>query len=330
MKKLLLISTVLLASCSNKMILFSDDIHGYTLGRNQLPDTSQCQIIDTEFKLGRPVGVKEDIRWIDPSRPNSNLYKCPPNTSDCRMRMGKITNLDESQSYLLDHCKEAAKQRKKQLNAKQQKPKTTISEVRKPQPTIPIVVAQEPSKPEAPKVLPTKPKVIKPQKISGDTKRALVIDNLISILKKRSVIKFDNEQQLYMNFNFFMRMLVGEADVTDIEGTVITGTRKPIKEPLYPQKYPYQVQQVLPDMVILECGRCNLPPIGIKRVNQRPSPIEGQVFNDTRAIYKFIGTHHYRTILNERRQVVLFERISMKSLDLPSNYLHGAIPKEML
>lgn len=224
--------------------------------------------------------------------------------------MGKITNLDESQSYLLDHCKEAAKSQKNQFTSKKNSPIT--SAIKKSKVSIP------------------ESEIVKPQKIAGDTKRALVIDNLISILKKRSVIKFDNEQRLYMNFNFFMRMLVGEADVTDIEGTVITGTRKPIKESLYPQKYPYQVQQVLPDMVILECGRCNLPPIGVKRVNQRPSPIEGQVFNDTRAIYKFIGTHHYRTILNERRQVVLFERISMKSLDLPSNYLHGAIPKEML
>jgi len=296
MRHVLILTTALLASCTSNMVLYQDDISGYTLGSGELPDTAQCAIIETEFKSGKTVYIKEGTRWIDPSRPNSYLYKCPLGDTSCKTKIGKVTKLSESQKYLLEHCRRAAQEDGKNIDSSGNKPTENVN------------------------------KEVKPQSIDSDTKRALAVDNLIKILYEKNIIKHEFEQQLYLNFNFFMRMLVSEADITDLIGTVITGTIRPLKEPIYSQKYHYQVQQVLDDMVILECGKCSLPPIGIKRIDERPSPLEGQIFNDTRAVYKFIGTQHYKTLLHERRQIVMFERIPVRSLGLPSNYLHEILP----
>ena len=170
----------------------------------------------------------------------------------------------------------------------------------------------------------------KSQVIDDETKRSLAFDKLLEKLLDRGIISHSEQQFLFYNLSYFTAELLKEADITDLEGLILLGTSQSLIKSFKTVHYPYQVQQVLDDMVILECGKCSLPPLGIKRVNGRPSPVEKQIFNDTRAIYKFVGTQHYRTLLNERRQVILFERISMKSLGFPSNYLHEVMPKNFL
>lgn len=307
MKKLIITFTVLLSSCTSHMVLYKDDIQGYDLGAGEAPQSPACQKLLSEYELGKAILIQKGTRWADPQQANSKHYRCRSGDSSCQNTYARITTISKDQSHLLQQCRRALRN-KPNKKAVQKKPTNQVVKVEK--------VIKKPTE--------------KPQRLDDETTRALAIDNLITRLLGKKVIAVESQQHLFMNFSLFTAMLVQEADITDLIDSVIVGTRYPIKKAEVPIRYPYQVQQVLDDMVILECGRCSLPPIGIRRVNGRPSPIEGQIYNDTRAIYKFVGTHHYRTILNERKQIILFDRITMTELRLPRNHLHEVIPKEML
>lgn len=292
---LIALSLIFLVSCANNMVLYRDDIKGFDLAKDTLPKSPYCDVIQSEYKTGKKVVVASGTRWVDPVSAEKRHYVCRAGEAGCENSVVAVTSITQERQHIFDNCKRA------QLHKK-------------------LIVKKESAKQE----------VIVAQAIGDDTKRSLAFDQLVDKLLKKKVIAHREQQYLYSNFSYFTAALIKEADITDLEGSILLGTAQPIVDPLSAVPYPYQVQQVLDDMVILECGRCSLPPIGIKRVNGRPSPVEKQIFNDTRAIYKFVGTQHYRTLLNERRQVILFDRISMKSLGLASNYLHEVMPKDFL
>lgn len=290
MKSLLVVlSLVFLVSCANNMVLYRDDIQGFDLEKDTLPESAYCDVIQREYKTGKMVVVAKGTRWVDPRSAENKHYICRAGNSSCQNAVAAVTNITKDRQYIFDKCV-----REKLNHSEGQK--------------VDFVA----------------------QTIGNETKRSLAFDNLLEILLEKNIIAHQEQQYLYFNFSYFTAKLVQEADITDLEGSILLGTSQPIIEQLGEVPYPYQVQQVLEDMVILECGKCSLPPIGIRRVNGRPSPIENQIFNDTRAIYQFVGTHHYRTVLNERKQVVLFDRISMGSLKLPNNYLHEVMPVDFL
>jgi hypothetical protein len=282
----------LLTACANNMVLYRDDIKGFDLAVDTLPKSPYCDVIQSEYKTGKMVVVAKGTRWVDSESAEKRRYSCRAGDIKCQNTNVSITNITKDRQHIFENCKRA------KLNLRKHK------------------LAEE-----------TK---IEAQKIGDKTKRSLAFDNLLKILLDKKVIAHQEQQYLYFNFAYFTAKLIQEADITDLEGSLLLGTSQPIIKQLEDVPYPYQVQQVLDDMVILECGKCSLPPIGIRRVNGRPSPIEDQVFNDTRAIYQFVGTYHYRTVLNERKQVILFDRISMKSLKLPNNYLHEVMPTDFL
>jgi len=296
---LILLSILFLASCANNMVLYRDDIKGFDLALDTLPKSPYCDVIQGEYKTGKKVIVAKGTRWVDPASAEKKRYVCRAGDDRCENAVVAVTSITQERLHILANCKRSKLQTKKQKN---------------------VLVKKEVAKQET----------IAAQNIGDETKRSLAFDQLVEKLLKKNVIIHREQQYLYSNFSYFTAALIKEADITDLEGSILLGTAQPIVEPLGSVPYPYQVQQVLDDMVILECGRCSLPPIGIRRVNGRPSPVEKQIFNDTRAIYKFVGTQHYRTLLNERRQVILFDRISMKVLGLPGNYLHEVMPKDFL
>lgn len=273
------------------MLLYSDDINGFDLAVDTLPSSHYCDTVQREYKAGKKVLVSNGTRWVDPASAERRHYACRAGDTGCQNKLASITSITKDRQNILENCKRASRNSKKLEQSKKE------------------IVAQV---------------------ISNDTKRSLAFDKLIDVLLEKKIIHYREQQYLYSNFSYFTAALVKEADITDLEGSILLGTSQPIVESFGVLPHPYQVQQVLDDMVVLECGVCSLPPIGIRRVNGRPSPIEGQIFNDTRAIYQFVGTQHYRTLLNERRQVILFDRISMKSLKLPNNYLHEVMPKDFL
>jgi hypothetical protein len=294
---LTLLSLLFLASCANNMVLYRDDIKSFDLALDTLPKSPYCNVIQSEYKTGKKIIVAKGTRWVDPASAEKKRYVCRAGDDGCQNTVVALTSITQERKHILDNCKRAKLHKIK--NKKQ-----VLKEVKAEQATA--------------------------QNIGDETKRSLAFDQLVAMLIKKSVIVHREQQYLYSNFSYFTAALIKEADITDLEGSILLGTAQPIVDPLGTVPYPYQVQQVLDDMVILECGRCSLPPIGIRRINGRPSPVENQIFNDTRAIYKFVGTQHYRTVLNERRQVILFDRISMKSLGLPSNYLHEVMPTDFL
>lgn len=281
------------------MVLYRDDIKGFDLSVDTLPSSHYCDVIQREYQTGKKVLVAKGTRWVDPASAAKSHYSCRSGDVSCQNELVTLTSINKDRKHILDNCQ--------RVGAKLQK--TQVLNKRKKIQKKETVVAQV---------------------INNDTKRSLAFDRLIDILLEKKIISYREQQYLYSNFSYFTAALVKEADITDLEGSILLGTSQPIVKSFEALTHPYQVQQVLDDMVVLECGACSLPPIGIRRVNGRPSPIEGQIFNDTRAIYQFIGTQHYRTLLNERRQVILFDRISMKSLKLPNNYLHEVMPKDFL
>lgn len=303
---LILVSLLFLASCANNMVLYRDDIKGFDLAEDTLPKSPYCDVIQSEYKTGKKIIVAKGTRWVEPASAEKRHYMCRTGEVGCLNNVVALTSITEERKHLLENCKRAKLHKVKQKQALLKERKAKKAEKSK-----------QTEKATA-------------QNIGDETKRSLAFDQLVEKLLSRNVISHREQQYLYSNFSYFTAALIKEADITDLEGSILLGTAQPIVDPLGIVPYPYQVQQVLDEMVILECGRCSLPPVGIKRVNGRPSPVEKQIFNDTRAIYKFVGTQHYRTLLNERRQVILFERISMKSLGFPSNYLHEVMPKDFL
>ena len=288
---LVILSLLFLVSCANNMVLYRDDIKGFDLTLDTLPESPFCDVIQSEYNTGKKVVVAKGTRWVDPVSAEKNRYVCRVGDDSCKNAVVALTGITQERKHILDNCKRA------QLHADKKK------EFKK----------------EA-----------TAQKISDETKRSLAFDYLLEKLLNKDIINHREQQYLDYNFTLFIEELVGEADIADFEGLILLGTSQSVIKSAPAIRYPYQVQQVKGDRVLLECGKCSLPPVGIIRENGRPSPIEGQIFNDTRAIYKFVGTDYYRTIHNERKQMILFKRISMKSLNLPSNYLHEVIPKGSL
>jgi hypothetical protein len=283
---LIALSLIFLVSCANNMVLYRDDIKGFDLATDKLPESPYCDVIQSEYETGKKVVVAKGTRWVDPVSAEKRHYVCRAGDASCKNSVVALTSLSREKKHIFDRCKRKA-------------------------------------------LIPNSHKNLS-QNISDETKRSLAFDKLIEQLLHEGVIEQREQQFLYYNFSYFTAALMKEADITDLEGLILLGTSQSLIKSFNSIHYPYQVQQVMDDMVILECGKCSLPPIGIKRINGRPSSVEKQIFNDTRAIYKFVGTQHYRSLLNERRQVILFDRISMKSLGLPSNYLHEVMPKNFL
>jgi hypothetical protein len=297
---LILLSLLFLVSCASNMVLYRDDIKGFDLALDTLPKSPYCNIIQSEYKTGQRIIIAKGTRWVDPVSAEKKRYVCRVGSDNCQNTVAVLTSITQQRKHILDNCKRVKPHKRKQEQ---------------------LILQEE-------KV--EKPEQVVVQEIGDETKRSMAFDNLLNILLDKKIIAHQEQQYLYFNFSYFTAELIQEADITDLEGSILLGTSQPIIEQLGNVPFPYQVQQVLDDMVILECGKCSLPPIGIRRVNGRPSPIEDQIFNDTRAIYQFVGTHHYRTVLNERKQVILFDRISMKSLKLPNNYLHEVMPNDFL
>ncbi len=287
------ITIMFLVSCTSNMVLYRDDIKGFDLAEDTLVNSPYCDVIQKEYKAGKKVIVAKGTRWVDPASADGKHYACRIGDVGCKNEIVSLTEIKQDSKYALEGCMRASIGYKSQSVAKAQK------------------------------------KIVS-RAGTDNTKRSKAFNTLIDVLLNKKIITSRKQKFLYYNFSNFTAALIKEADVTDIQGNILLGTSQPIVESYGIIPHVYRVQQVFFEMVILDCGKCGLPPVGIRRVDGRPSPIEGQVFNDTRAIYKFVGIEHYRTLLNDRRQVVLFDRVSMRSLNLPSNYLHQVMPSDYL
>ncbi len=274
----------MLVGCANNMVLFEDDVAGYNLKANNLPNTTNCQIIKNAYRLGATVTIKKGTRWVD-GYPEDH-HNCPPTKKgSCETVTAKATHLNQSGKQVLKLCRiEAAEAA---ANATDSTSATDSIDVY-------------------------------PNPVVSDTKRNLAFESIRKGLKKASTPQKPIYPDLSLNMSNFVLDLIKEADITDMIGTTVLGTSDIPNDRLKRNHISsYQVLQVNKDKVLLDCSNCRLPTIAIIRKNGRPSPIENQIFNDQRAVYRFAGTEHYLTVAHEKRQMIMFERITMEELGLP-------------
>ncbi len=153
------------------------------------------------------------------------------------------------------------------------------------------------------------------------------------ISRRLTSVEYKNIQagRVVMGLNMYSlaQGIVKSVDVNDFKGMVVLGMKESPYANIKQNEY-YSVLQVTKNRVYLTCGdKCDLPVIAIERINERPSPIENIEYNDTKGVYMFLGTETY--ISNRNRfgsigneiQALLFHRITMRDLGLPTDYFEN-------
>ncbi len=299
------LAVLTVTGCASNMVLYKEDVAGLDSTPPNVPNTPSCNSLKNAYLTGKPVYLKEGTRWADRSEKGSRLMCNKFDPVTCKNVSGRITTLSKNDEVKLTRC---------------------ILDAIKAQPTKQVqiessIINNQPTEME----LETNQRN---ENLNLERQRDVT---LLEITKRLKGASFHGKKAASINLDDNMYSLTKEiiysVDSNDFIGYVTLGlSDRPHSKTK--QKYHYSVLQVTTDRVYLVCDSgCNLPVIGIIRVNKRPSPIEKITYNDTKGVYMFLGTETYHTKRNRlgysngEVQALLFHRITMSDLGLDNDFL---------
>lgn len=293
----ILLAATTIVGCANNMVLYKDDIAGMDSNPPNVPNTPSCNALKNAYLAGKSVYLKEGTRWTADTDTSSRLKCNKFDPVSCKNVLGRITKLSKGDEVKLTKCMSDALKmqtvqaertnREKSLKENQRNENLSLERQRD------VTLLEIKSR------------------LEGNTFQG----------KKPTSISLDD------NMYSLTKEIIYSVDSNDFIGYVTLGlSERPNSK--VKQKYHYSVLQVTEDRVYLVCSDgCNLPIIGIVRVNKRPSPIEKIIYNDTKGVYMYLGTEMYHTKRDRlgyssgEIQALLFHRITMADLGLDNNFL---------
>jgi len=329
---LALISIV--AGCANNMVLYKNDIADIDLSSDNLPRTRSCLGLKRAYNEGFNARIKSGTRWVNAE--DINRYICTGHDSTyCQNSFARITKLTKQDEGIIAQCgrdirlANAIKRARKPVPKLDQQEDTELALIKEEKKRLNTQVANEYLQMEEKRIKEDREKVrlANQEKIRQELQRDAASNK---ILEKLASVEFQGVKpvsvDLAANMYSLVESVISSVDVNDFKGEVVLGVSKDI--PVTQQQVaPYSVLQVTKDRVYLTCGEeCGLPIISIVRVNLRPSPIEKIEYNDTRAVYMFLGVEHFYLKKDRLRgdsrevQSLLFHRITMRDLGLPKDF----------
>ncbi|MEH6346079.1 MAG: hypothetical protein V7785_13395 [Bermanella sp.] len=335
---ILLALIFIIAGCANNMVLYKNDVADIDLSSDSLPRTRSCQGLKRAYDRGFTIRIKNGTRWVNSE--DIERYKCTGHDSVyCQNTSARITKLTKSDEGIIAQCgrdirlanaiKRARKSVPKSAPKLDQQKDTELAQIKEEKKRLNTQVENEYLQLEEKRIKSEKEKVrlANQEKIRQELQRDATSNK---ILEKLASVEFQGVKpvsvDLAANMYSLVESVISSVDVNDFKGEVVLGVSKNLPITLE-QAAPYSVLQVTKDRVYLSCGEeCGLPIIGIVRVNLRPSPIEKIEYNDTRAVYMFLGVEHFYLKKDRLRgdssevQSLLFHRITMRDLGLPKDF----------
>lgn len=314
------------------MVLYKEEVANIDLSSSELPKTQSCLALKRAYNDGFIARVKSGIRWVNAD--DINHYKCSAHDSSyCRNIPAIITNLKKGDEGIVSQCTRDIRLANAIKRARRSVPKEVESSdlilERVEAKRLNAKMADEHLRQEEERINSEKEKtrLANQEKIRKEVERDIIEKQIFDKLAK---VDFEGIKPLNIDLSANMYSLVenviSSVDVNDFKGEVVLGVSKNLPITLE-QVEPYSVLQVAKDRVYLSCGQeCGLPIIGIVRVNERPSPIEKIEYNDTRAVYMFVGVEHFYAKRDHLKgdsnqvQALLFHRITLRELGLPRKF----------
>ncbi|NRB40987.1 MAG: hypothetical protein HRU20_21375 [Pseudomonadales bacterium] len=284
-----IVAAALLTACSNYMVLRPVEITDYPFDSSLFPTSYHCTLLKQAYDDGKDITLQKGLRWITTQEPGDN-YTCKPG-KNCINIHARVTTLDKDQAFILKECRMEASQAFKIRMPGSNMPQTRI---------IPTSIP-----------------------VTNDPNLSTALATIAAKLNNISNSKKPFTPLLSQNLSSFVAMLIHEADVSDMIGYTVLGInpRQSFKIPNPSYAPALRVEKIEKDRVLLHCRNCNMPTIAIKRVKERPTPVEGQNFNDTRAVYRFLGAKQIQDKNGESKQILVFERIPLTQLGLSKDHL---------